>query len=99
MESPREYPMITMTSSLQDLDPQLYGYASMHDAITRDLDRLVPRLDRLQPGDPAVGAALVRWFDLFEALIVHHHRGEDDLVFPVLVERDPSFEPDSLAVD
>ncbi|HKY16384.1 MAG TPA: hemerythrin domain-containing protein [Microthrixaceae bacterium] len=87
------------TDPRTNLSPQLYGYASMHDAITRDCARLESTLGHLVPGDPSVGARLVRWFDRFEAVIVHHHGGEDDLVFPLLVERDPSFDPEALTVD
>lgn len=56
-------------------------FAAMHDAMRRDVRRLVAVLDTDGPADVP---ALARWFDRFEAVIEHHHHCEDDIVWPGL---------------
>jgi len=78
------------------LPARLLNYAALHDAITRDLDRL----ERLTAWLAATGGpagtdllTLSRWWERFERCIVHHHEREDDLVFPLLAERGMPVDP------
>ena len=61
-------------------------FAALHDAMRRDARRLVEAVDaasRHGDGPPNL-PALARWFDRFEAVIEHHHRCEDEIVWPGL---------------
>jgi iron-sulfur cluster repair protein YtfE (RIC family) len=79
-----------LTGTSDDLPPDLYGYAAMHQGMHRDAARLVATLDR-GAADPA---ALERWWRLFRDTIVRHHVREDDLIWPALEAADPSFADD-----
>jgi hypothetical protein len=61
-------------------------FAAMHDAMRRDARRLVAAVDAPVPprSTSRDGAALAEWFDRFEAVIEHHHRCEDEIVWPGL---------------
>ena len=82
----------TPSSRLPATDPRhglpeyLTTFAAMHDAMRRDALRLVPSTARSDaPGGPALG----RWWARFERTIVQHHRREDDVILPAIVERAP----------
>lgn len=68
---------------------KLGAYAAIHDAILRDLARLEARTRASAAGvGPDLDrAGLARWWVRFERNIDHHHEREDDLLFPLLVER------------
>ena len=57
-------------------------FASMHDAMRRDM----ARLERAVAGvdGPPDARALHAWWQCFAGVIVQHHRREDDLVWPAL---------------
>ena len=77
-----------------ELPAKLLTYAGLHDAILRDLDRL-ERVAAEGARTPSTidGAALTRWWERFERSIVHHHEREDDMVFPLLVQRGATIDP------
>jgi hemerythrin-like domain-containing protein len=56
----------------------------IHGAVRRDLRRLDAALASAADGDRDRAAALARAFDFLQGQLVHHHRGEDDHVFPAL---------------
>jgi hypothetical protein len=74
---------------IQRHEPFLAGFAALHRAMRRDTRRLPLAIARLE--HPADAARLVRWYTAFHAAIDHHHRREDDLVWPELQRRDSSF--------
>lgn len=55
-------------------------FAAMHDAMRRDANRLVAAVEQPHPNIEALAA----WFGRFEAVIVHHHDCEDEIVWPGL---------------
>lgn len=89
-----EHPL-TRTEAMTRLAPRdtvplkLGAYAAIHDAILRDLARLECRTGRAAAGvGPELDrAGLQRWWARFERNIEHHHEREDDLLFPLLLER------------
>lgn len=56
----------------------------IHGAVRRDLQRLEDALAVAADGDRGRAAELDRAFGFLHAQLVHHHRGEDDHVFPAL---------------
>jgi hypothetical protein len=92
--------MTTLLEPTRELEAEfLQAFAAIHDAMRRDSLRLPRAVARAAAIDG--WTALRRWFDRFEEAIVHHHQREDDIVWPELVSRDPSFavELDRLAAD
>lgn len=69
--------------------PFLDGFASIHSAMRRDAGRLAGAVERVRTAREA--ARLARWFGHFSAAIEAHHRREDDVVWPDLTARSPSF--------
>jgi Hemerythrin HHE cation binding domain len=57
----------------------------------RDAGRLASAVSRLDDGDSARARALRRWYGDFQAELTRHHRIEDDIWFPVVAERVPTF--------
>jgi len=78
------------------LAPHLASYAAIHDAMVRDAARLA-RAVATSPAED--GPALRAWWDHYELEIEHHHTREDELVFPLVAERDPEFTSDELMAD
>ncbi|OWY60237.1 hypothetical protein B7486_70250, partial [cyanobacterium TDX16] len=58
-------------------------------------DQLDAALAALGEGDRARAGALHRWFRGFDGELHHHHMVEDDIFFPALASRVPSYEPTS----
>ena len=67
----------------------LAGIIVVHGAMRRDVDRLPRALEIVRTAEDA--AALQRWFEKFAREVEHHHLREDDVVWPMLVEREPTF--------
>jgi iron-sulfur cluster repair protein YtfE (RIC family) len=95
--------MTTMTATAApttlprtELAPHLAAYAAIHDAMVRDAARLA-RAVATAPLEE--GPALRAWWELFEEAIEHHHTREDDLVFPLVAERDADFTSGELIAD
>ena len=85
-----ETTIINLTGTRLEFPSYARGFAAMHDAMRRDAGRLVAAV-LASPSDAAGrgaagrgAAALARWFDHFEAVIEHHHRCEDEVVWPGL---------------
>jgi iron-sulfur cluster repair protein YtfE (RIC family) len=68
----------------------LDGFAAMHTAMRRDAARLGPAAERVargaRPAEP-----LRRWWTRYCAAIVQHHEKEDEVLWPDLERRAPSF--------
>jgi iron-sulfur cluster repair protein YtfE (RIC family) len=79
-----------------ELAPQLAAYAAIHDAMVRDAGRLA-RVVATAPTEE--GPGLRAWWDHYELEIEHHHTREDELVFPLVAERDPGFTSGELMAD
>jgi hypothetical protein len=63
----------------------------VHRALRRDAGRLADAVGSLGDGDTARVRALRRWYIHYRAQLDAHHQIEDDLWFPVLAERVPTF--------
>jgi hemerythrin-like domain-containing protein len=81
----------TQTSSLvpAHLPEFLEGIIVVHGAMRRDADRLPRALQAVTT--TADARALERWFAKYAREIEHHHLREDEVVWPMLLEREPSF--------
>jgi iron-sulfur cluster repair protein YtfE (RIC family) len=69
---------------------QVNGFLLVHAALRKggaDLREAAGRFDAMR-GDPA---PLVRLWGFYERGLRHHHQGEDDVVFPLVVSRQPDF--------
>jgi hemerythrin-like domain-containing protein len=64
----------------------------MHQAIRKDLDRMAEVSAMFDASDPAVRARFGRWVELLWMMVEHHHKNEDETMFPTLKELDPTFE-------
>jgi hypothetical protein len=71
--------------------PDLTIFTVVHRAMRRDAARLAGAVTGLGDGDAARARALQRWYRGFRAELAEHHTIEDDLFFPVLAERVPTF--------
>jgi iron-sulfur cluster repair protein YtfE (RIC family) len=81
----------TQTPSLvpAHLPDFLEGIIVVHGAMRRDAARLPLAIDAVTT--IAGARALQRWFVKFAREVEHHHLREDDVVWPMLVEREPAF--------
>ena len=71
-----------------DLPERLHGFALMHIAMRRDADRLVAAAATLTPAGARPVAA---WWRRARTMVEHHHRSEDDVFWPAVAARVPSF--------
>lgn len=78
---------------------KLAAYAGIHDAILRDLSRLERLARRGERAGVIDRAGLRRWWAQFTAGIEHHHEREDDLLFPMLIERGVTLDLAGLTAD
>ena len=62
------------------------GMYVMHHGFRRDLDRFVAAVRRTPIGEAEVWTALQRRWATFDLVLHHHHRVEDDSIWPVLLE-------------
>jgi iron-sulfur cluster repair protein YtfE (RIC family) len=94
--------MTTMTTEAPatldraELAPHLAAYAAIHDAMVRDAHRLAGAVAN---APIEVGPGLLAWWDRYEEEIEHHHTREDDLVFPLVADRDADFTSGELQAD
>ena len=76
----------TMTFTPPDF---LEGIIVIHGAMLRDADRLPRAIDAVTT--PEGAGAVQRWFVKFAREVEHHHLREDDVVWPMLIEREAAF--------
>jgi len=69
--------------------PDLTGYFAIHHAVRRAPHRMAAAARDLDPGDTERVKALVRYWNGYRSELDEHHRVEDDIFFPALVERVP----------
>jgi hypothetical protein len=69
---------------------------AMHKAMRADSRRLITAVDALPAGDTQQAEALGRAFAAIVGLIHDHHWTEDDVMYPFLLQRVPTFESDAL---
>jgi hypothetical protein len=78
-----------------ELPAFLDGFRAIHRAMRRDAATRGPRA---RVGDQRRARRLARWYGHFLASIEHHHQREDLVVWPLLVDRDPSFAAETAAL-
>ena len=74
-----------------DQGPDLRPSYLEHRAMRVDADRLTDLVAAARPSDADRLAGLATWYTRFEQAIHDHHTAEEAVVYPVLLERDPSF--------
>jgi Hemerythrin HHE cation binding domain len=62
-----------------------------HRSMRADAARLTKLLGAAQPADAGRLRALAEWYACYEAAIHDHHHAEEAVIYPALLERDPSF--------
>jgi hemerythrin-like domain-containing protein len=72
---------------------------AMHKAMRADSQRLIRAVDALPAGDTQQAEALGRAFAAIVGLIHDHHWTEDDVMYPFLLERVPTFESDAIRLE
>ena len=72
---------------------------AMHKAMRADSQRLIRAVDTLPAGDTHQAAALGRAFAAIIGLIHDHHWTEDDVMYPFLLQRVPTFEGDAIRLE
>ena len=71
--------------------PNLARWRALHDAMRRSSEQLHHTLTTLDPADRSRTAALEQWFSGYADESRAHHRVEDDVVFPALARRVPTY--------
>jgi hemerythrin-like domain-containing protein len=71
--------------------PDLTTYRLLHRAMRRSNDQLVAAIDGLADADADRAAALGRWFTGYAGELRCHHHIEDDILFPALAARVPTY--------
>jgi hemerythrin-like domain-containing protein len=66
------------------------GYLE-HRSMRADAARLVELVSAAQPTDAGRLRALAAWYGRYEDAIHDHHHAEEAVIYPALLERDPSF--------
>ena len=72
---------------------------AMHKAMRTDSQRLIRAVDTLPASDTHQAAALGHAFGAIVGLIHDHHWTEDDVMYPFLLERVPTFERDAIRLE
>jgi hypothetical protein len=72
---------------------------AMHKAMRADSQRLIGAVDALPARDTQHAAALGRAFAAIVGLIHDHHWTEDDVMYPFLLARVPTFEGDAMRLE
>jgi hypothetical protein len=74
-----------------DQGPDLRPSYLQHRAMRVDAARLPDLVAAAQPSDADRLVGLAAWYTRFEQAIHDHHSAEEAVVYPALLERDPSF--------
>src|SRR6476469_9532965 len=72
--------------------PDMARWRALHDAMRRSSEQLHHTLANLDPDDRHRTAALSQWFADYAESSRVHHRLEDQVVFPALARRVPTYE-------
>jgi hemerythrin-like domain-containing protein len=83
---------MTTTLRTRVAPPDLTTFAVLHRAMRVDGTRLAAAVAAVGDADRTRVAALARWYRGFCAELHEHHTVEDELFFPVLADRVPSFD-------
>lgn len=73
-------------------DDDLRLFFLMHRAIRSDLARLPQAVAALDANDSERLGGIRRWLERIAQAIEHHHRGEDEWLYPRLARDEPAFE-------
>jgi hypothetical protein len=87
------------TQRAPDRPPDLTLFTLVHRAMRRDAARLSAAVAGLGDGDRARAGSLRRWYRAYRAELIGHHSLEDQIWFPVLAERVPTFGEHSDRID
>jgi len=74
-----------------DLQPDLRPSYLEHRAMRMDAERLQSIVSSARPADAERLTALASWYARYEGVIHDHHTAEEAVIYPTLLERDPSF--------
>lgn len=74
-----------------DQGPDLRPSYLEHRAMRLDAARLTELVGAAQPSDTGRLAALHTWYTRYQGAIHDHHTAEESVIYPALLERDPSF--------
>jgi hemerythrin-like domain-containing protein len=74
-----------------DQGPDLRPSYLEHRAMRLDAARLTELVGAAQPSDAGQLAALHTWYTRYRRAIHDHHTAEESVIYPALLERDPSF--------
>lgn len=72
-------------------DDAFVPFLLMHRAIRDGLRLLPDATAAVGPADREPLRAVQQWFGFIARAIHHHHRAEDDVLYPLIAARDPSF--------
>ena len=72
--------------------PDMARWRALHDAMRRSSEQLHHTLSTLDPDDRSRSAALEKWFAGYADESRAHHRTEDEVLFPALARRVPTYE-------
>jgi hypothetical protein len=82
--------MSPQPSATFGIAPAVLGFILVHATLRRDASELVLA---------AASETLTRRATLFDRVLAVHHRGEEDLLLPAIVERQPGFAPESITIE
>jgi hemerythrin-like domain-containing protein len=82
-----------------DLQPDLRPSYLEHRAMRVDAERLRALVASARPSDMARLTALSSWYAKYEGAIHDHHTAEEAVIYPALLERDPSFADDDAELE
>jgi hemerythrin-like domain-containing protein len=74
-----------------ELQPDLRPSYLEHRAMRMDAERLTALVGAARPADADRLTALASWYTRYEGAIHDHHTAEEAVIYPALLERDPSF--------
>jgi hypothetical protein len=74
-----------------DLGPDLRPSYLEHRAMRMDAERLIGLVAQARPADADRLQAVAAWYARYLGAIHDHHTAEEAVVYPALLERDPSF--------
>ncbi len=93
------YDLQTTDTPTIPISEQSLVLIAMHRAMRAEGERLIRTVQALSSGDTARAEALGRAFGAVVSLIHDHHWTEDDVMYPFLLRRVPSFEADAIRLE